>query len=530
MAKNGLLPAEVAFIAEYMQQGMIRDEDESQLEARREWIASRFEISVAYIRGICAKMRQKLEGVIRDRLSADEIRFAKAYVEGLKGKDRADAQEDLAVELAVPLSLIQVLTDGTRYEVGSALSAYSDPSTLLPGGEHFDYNTPTKAKLRAGWESFQERLDFLSDRSDKKVACFPGKMCLELPVYKRLGYASRNIIGIEGGDRLACAQYEINVQPHEIDPRVGRAEHILPKETVPLDVASFDFGGPICDLYMEDILPHTLLAEDAAVLMVVAGKREKRRMIEALKRLRMESNGTIDDVLATKGWGNQLKRMREMYVAPTVPPEEDYIAREEIAELTVRSLGTKRPENRFYNHASRLTDHKQMPQVCGEIASQLAQGLHKAGIGQRDALKLGNFAVEFVRGAIRGSGFIRSLEQHYYQSEKNGSPFYSHFIAVHTPREEYKDAAELVDFFVKVLEYRTHQAARGVPADFRFHLELGASQHVLGNGRMYCVDKNRTVASLPFAAFQEHVVDLHKEWSLKNDQKPTFKTIREILH
>lgn len=144
------------------------------------------------------------------------------------------------------LRLLQVAAI-TAHSVGKlAQKRQVDPSAMdLPAGVAMDYDNPAKRLYRQkflGAGGFVDRNTIPSERPHQKVLCFPGRKCLEIPMWLELGYTPKNIVGCEN-ESAAWPELCTNAARYGISIRTTDVVNVVDEQ--PWDAVHLDYCGPI---------------------------------------------------------------------------------------------------------------------------------------------------------------------------------------------------------------------------------------------------------------------------------------------
>jgi hypothetical protein len=501
MTRRDLLPAEADFILRHMQEGMQAGESEKQLRDRRAWLSQRLQCSAQHVERVLAEFRTKLQETIGKYLSEEAVFLAQDILAGTSGRNRERLQKNLAKEFQVPLRIIRIATDEIHGTIQSTVQGYEDPAALLPGGEHFNYNTEVKETWRKAWQHFLvERLP-AEGREHLRVLCLPGKQCLEIPLYLELGIQPRNIVGVEGGDRLARAEFEKNAVRFGIDARPALLQELLLAEKQPFDIVNFDFEGQMCNLYLE-IFRKVPLSKTALLCVNVAARRERRDIQALLQEIITNGHAPLQSILSKDTWREQLPKLQKFYTPQENGEHRGGVPRDAFRELIVRSLGRARPELKLYQDAQRLflSEKNSTDVASSHLVVALTSALRKAGMNNEIAIETAVTALELTRNAVQGAVLPEHLETYRYHSEPNHTPFLSHFLKVQNPAERYHSSHETIRFFIQCLEHLSEKLRRSERASPSFVMATDAEQLSLENigerDRLYLVEGGMTIATM----------------------------------
>ncbi len=258
-----ITPEENYFVCSFIQEGTKEGLGDEQIQERRKWLSEKLELSLPTIAAITAHLKIRAQKLLAD-IPTELIDDARARVDGIGGAARSEMQTNLANDWGIDRILVEAMTDGVMPDHGRETGS---------SGEHADYDNETKRKWRKEWAQFIDENTDKKNRARMRVLCLPGKNCLEIPLYVQLGFDPKNIVGVEGGDRVARAEFELNAPKLGIDHRVGDLEDILSTEA-PFDVVSLDFHGFMGKKNFE-ICQRIPLADKAVVMTNFLARREK---------------------------------------------------------------------------------------------------------------------------------------------------------------------------------------------------------------------------------------------------------------
>lgn len=469
-------------------------EIERQLTELRTLFAEVFSCAIERVNAITAWAKIRAAKSNRKPTSPSEAKFIRSYVSlGTDQTERQDLKGELTEMLRRSPDVIDVISEGmnerriddlaadTRFALSHILTdiEHWEPTGWLEGGEHTDYGTEIKELWRAELERFLGEHTPAELRHSMRVLCLPGKDCLEIPLYLRLGFKPEHILGVEGGDRIARAEFEINARKYGIQPARARLEDILPQMRERFDVVSLDFTGPISPVSCQ-IAEQILLKERAYVMVNTLQKRENRDMIRQLEQLHLQSQ--------------ELARHRRMVVHEhqrTTSGDDSLVQDEETTEAfslptfrgrvspLIASMGINRREN-WQVLASRVQEIPLADEYAGSafgsdrercqlnlqyhlqpILLSLIETLKRHGFCKvedlEDVFKTINIG-QMVFNAVFGKSFVAHLQKQSYRS-KTGSKeatFHTDMAVVRTPRSLYEDVSGAVEFILKAL-FRTLQ-------------------------------------------------------------------------
>lgn len=142
-----------------------------------------------------------------------------------------------------------------------------------------NYNNAIKNKWRQKLKEFIDENTDASKRASIKVLCLPGMECLEIPLYLELGFRPENIVWVEAGivkwkkDPEVIARFQENAAKYWIQTRIGKLEKILETEETVFDVVSLDFLGYLRSSDLS-ILSKVVVSNKALLLINYLAKRE----------------------------------------------------------------------------------------------------------------------------------------------------------------------------------------------------------------------------------------------------------------
>src|SRR3989344_4871221 len=141
-------------------------------------------------------------------------------------------------------------------------------------GAHADYDNEKKERWRETWFSFVEKKTTPAQRKTMKVLCLPGKNCLEIPGYLRMGFQPENILGVEG-DKSAHNEFISNSQKYGIRISTEKLEKFFAKTSEKFDVLSLDFHGCLSRTALS-ILEALPMSNHCYTMVNMLGMREKK--------------------------------------------------------------------------------------------------------------------------------------------------------------------------------------------------------------------------------------------------------------
>ena len=463
-------------------------EIDRRLTELRELFSEVFSCSVERVNAITAWAKIRADRSKKSRsMGMSDAAFIRSYVSlGTSDTERTQLKDELHNMLGNTPEVIEIVSEGlhgniteisaeARTALGALMEhvAHWEPASKLDGGEHTDYGTEIKQLWRHEIRRFLAENTIPEKRSNMKVLCLPGKQCLEIPLYIDLGFSPENILGVEGGDRIARAEFEINARRYGIQPVRARLEDILPHMRERFDVVNLDFTGPISPASCQ-IAEQILLKEHALVMVNTLQKRENRAMIDQLAELHRQAQ-EVAEIRRSLVQEHQERSGADPVGSAESAPEEFSLAgfRGRVSPL-IGSMGINRRENwqvlasrvreiplapvlsaqRFGSDRERCQVNLQYhlePILIGLIRTLKEHGFCKVE-DLDDVFKTINIG-QMVFHAVFGKSFVTKLEKQSYRS-KTGmkeATFHTDMATVRTPRSLYEEISSAVEFIVQTL-------------------------------------------------------------------------------
>ncbi len=400
-----------------------------------------------------ARRRLELREVLGEDVSIEQIRAVSAWIK-IRGKKALQSTGSPTVEP----------TPETNDEYASVKN----------GPEHFNYNNERKERWRRKWEEFIDAETTPAERERMNVLCLPGKMCLEIPLYLRLGFRPENITGVEGGDEEAKALFRQNADRYGIRGIEGRMEELLEQDPTKYDVVSLDFPGQLSHASAR-IAQKTLLAPKALVLTNFMAKREQKIVQEGFARAQEMMRLSNEDF--KKHGVKALDVAHQKGKEATDDDEFNLAQARTFGGLAFHSnFGYLRNENRTCH---KLFDSFPIPESMRERDDSFSRNYSREdwdAILRREALEISTQVfLDTLERTLCGSGmppassrnftfmlqalghrgyfgtpFTMNLKSYRYvsQTEKAASPFESDFAVLHTPVREYEETRHTLSFLL----------------------------------------------------------------------------------
>ena len=478
MPKKGLSSAEQYFVCQHVQEGVVAGETDEQLKQRRKWLAERLHQSVPVISATTAHMKIRATGLVGEHMSVGQISQAQCDVYGAGDVDRRARQIDLAFRYGVRPELIEAVTDGV-------LPSVEDGKEGNGSGEHVDYNQEVKIKWRQKWADFIDKNTDPSERANMKVLCLPGKECLEIPIYLKLGFKPENIVGVEGGDRLARAQFELNAENLGIDGRVQRLEDLLEGDEE-FDVISLDFHGQLCESYF-DILHRLPLKERTLLMVNTMGKRDtpsaKYNLEWMMKRARKHRQFSIDVQRFFRDRRMDISRQFGLTSLPDDKKDPKQVVTGDITLSKARSglaaamsnagfhnrrnwvnpdLADKMPELNVFDEADGGPFFRKtfsIENTIDDLGRPIAEilDLHNiVNFQDLETLKLIGQVHPMIFSSLFGFKQISDLKKYKYRSQSGSgrTDFYTEMAVMVRPVQEYRGMQRTLQFMINVCSNR----------------------------------------------------------------------------
>ncbi len=390
---------------------------------------------------------------------------------------RVELRELLGEDISLPQ--IRAVSAWIKIRGNRALESASSPAEMPAteppeGPEHFNYDNERKERWRRKWEEFIDAETKPLERAAMKVLCLPGKMCLEIPLYLRLGFKPENITGVEGGDDEAKAMFRQNSDRYGIKGVEGRMEDFLEQDPTRYDVVSLDFPGQLSHASAR-IAQKTLLAPKALVLTNFMAKREQKIVQEGFARAQEMMRLSNEDF--KKHGVKALDVAYQKGKEATDNNEFNLAQARTFGGLAFHSnFGYLRSENRVCH---KLFDSFPIPELMRERSDTFSRNYSPEDwdvILRREALEISTqIFLDTLERTLCGSGmppassrnfsfmlqalgrrgffgtpFTMGLKSYRYisQTEKAASPFESDFAVLHTPVREYEETRHTLSFLL----------------------------------------------------------------------------------
>lgn len=425
------------FICEYVLEGVVAGESKKELSSRRRWLSERLNYSPSVIAAVSAHLKIRAYDLVGENLSRDDIDDARNYVAEAKDEERRAKQFEISEMFGISSEQAALITDGVLPPIPQSRRTIS--------GEHFNYDNETKNNWRRSWGDFLQERTTADQRKDMRVLCFPGVECHEASMYLDMDFQPENIVGVEGGNKLAQAQFEKNASRLGIDYRLGKMEKILPADSDRFDVVNLDFTGHMCARNVA-ILNNLLVNQTAYLSVNIAGRRERKAMQEYLQYYKAMTSRSIETERGT--WEQKLARIQDPF--STDEDLDGDVWREQFCHVIPDAVGYTRAENRRLASVSCSfhEDHDVREEAFRNLTVKIASSLKSHKHTEQVALATAHLIIETARSAFFSSSYTSELQPDQYTST-NGAPFYSHFYQLDTPFEDYYNCRRLTEFIAK---------------------------------------------------------------------------------
>lgn len=346
-----------------------------------------------------------------------------------------------------------------------------------------DYDNITKGKWRDCWGAFLAKNIPASMRPKKRIICMPGRACLEIPLYLKLGFDPKNIVGVEGYEPYKT-EFLHNARQYGIVARLGRLEGgMLTEDVLPYDIVSYDFTGPFCGTTRE-ILRETFLAPawgthlntDVLLMINVMGKREPTGAQDVLDSYSAFSNEEefMEDAIEED---DPFKRFEKMY-----EKGDEILERHEkegngmtLAEKRERTLACaisdligkarRRRESPFHKRLSALDVesggciNEVFALVFGAFDRFLVGHSVRAAVAGSSVVAL----IQCMQQVMSQTPIVTQLQPYRYISRagKGNSPFLTEMMVLHTPMDRYGHARHMVNYFLDCCQSQLKAMAVG---------------------------------------------------------------------
>lgn len=535
MVNRELSTLEKAFVARHVHRADLSKKDNDERKDDLEVLQQILGCSLWRIAGIRAELTKCIERRTKepDFLRKQDVKFSRAYV-GLAGSDREqeELQDEVANLLRVELAAIQRITGDIRKESRVVVEGLDqsvkgelpflnlNKVRLLGGGAHADYDTPIRQKLRMVWENAIGEGLPQSMLSRTFGLIVPGKRCLDVPNYLRLGVPPRNIIALEnGGDvepRIAKAEFVFNARKYNIDYHTEDLADFLHHFRQRLGFAVLDFTGQMCPKYL-DIAANLPLSERAVVIFNTWARRESAGHQEELLRLWKHQGLPEEEFTLEKARGfcmglrNAGAGRKENWYFGSQIMEKMPILQETMA------LGIEHPKRRMEKNIELLL----LPMLRKIIDLLNMHNLLEVRIDPTVCEGLVNLLRDMFKDVTFGDAYIREVRKFWYRSDIiQDSPYHTDIGFLHTPKDLYqRDLSTLVEFlmdcvrnFLQVLEEEKMELG-DMTDRFKFSIMRGHNFVEVGDAdkrdRLSCLLDGKMIGYRPVYSFLNAVQSYH---------------------
>lgn len=516
---DGIVPGEISVSnAEFARQWVALASTVAEREQYKEEIAGLMKVDVATIMAITDGVRGDIDEIMQDdepeqatesasepKMADWQLRFAKAYVRLAQSQSKpiSPVYQELGKHFKMQPAIVRQLVEESEKPVAAKpekaptivrpeSNAY-DPVKMLKGGEHVDYSTKSKEAWRQTWKRYLDEHTDPEMRKDMRVLCLPGKRCLEIPLYVELGFRPENIVAVEGGDRIARAQFEFTVKQRArewggiLDYRLAKLEDIIKQEKKPFDVVSLDFVGQMCprNLYIASNVP---TADKAVFLMTDWTRRWHEQMT-------LERDEALARVIEFEQKETQLKSVHaDMHGQESGLIGISHVNRD--VSMGAMNLGVDRSDHwQFRQRVRRMpmlggtdtkTSHERereeqnVATVLEPMLEKLIMTLHRHGLFDASSFKemkrMCDIGTMFT-GALFDKAIIEHAERWLYRSTVSTSlhEFRTDLAVVSRPRAARERWKGVIDFLSHCVEHGAElmRTAGSAPAPLdALHFEL----------------------------------------------------------
>jgi len=545
-------------MVQHMHRSEIAGMDDDALSDERRWLSEKFDVKPGRVNAITAWLRIRAQRAMPDGvLTPSTAKFIKVYLGlGASPKEQDVLTEELIGILKIDPQVVRQISESIRDKVRDTFSKTTskdrpktdDLSSLLleagsvdslHGGEHVDYDNPTKEHWREAWKAYLEQHTHPDLRSHMKVLCLPGKHCLEVPLYLDLGFRKENIVGIEGGDRIARAEFEKNAKALGIDWQAMRLEEYLEDQRTRFDVVSLDFIGQLSPSTVK-ICSNLMLAERSIVMINTLARREGR---DVQKNLQWLWQMMID---SEKQDRHLLDEGAEVQV-----PSPDWnlaLSREHLL-AALSQVGVERRENWFYGskieqipllpaaqaletNSSRKKMQANIDLVLATMLGELIQVLdqhHLVDIGDTRERQVLAQMGDMFHDVVFGNKFITDVQKLSYRSEVSDQrcTFHTDIASIHTPRRLYEEISGATEFIlecickaIEMIDRQNSQNRAGTAEGFSFEIlrrnvSLPMDRKAHRSDTMTCLYGNKVISACPVFALDRALQKYH-EYRVQN--------------
>jgi hypothetical protein len=452
-------------------------------------------------------------------LPEHHLHFAKAYIRFATSQNKplSPVYQELSKQLKIRPGILRALVENETPAqpartaalpviVNHAGTTY-DRIELLKSGEHVDYDTKSKEAWRQTWKRYLDEHTDRKKRGKMRILCIPGKRCLEIPLYIELGFKPENIVAVEGGDRIARAQFELNVKHNAkkwggmLDYRLGRLEEMIKDEHEPFDIVGLDFLGQMCPSYL--YIASNIPVNERAIFMMTAwtrrwGPQMQRERQESLDRTetRQRENQSLH-----QEYGGLFHETQSSQPAQPIAIHD--------VSMGTMNLGADRSEHwQFRQRVRRMamlseakdlaTTHERereeknislaLEPMMNELLSLLQEHrLFDASSFEeiRSICSLGNL----VTSAMFDKPVVEHIERRSYLSTVSTAlhEFHTDMSVIQRPRHLYEKWKPIADFFSHCVEHcleimRTEGKNEEFPQRMRFEIQRNKDEEALKPG------------------------------------------------
>ncbi|EKD93607.1 MAG: hypothetical protein ACD_28C00109G0003 [uncultured bacterium] len=313
-------------------------------------------------------------------------------------------------------------------------------------GDVFDYDTKMKKLWRREWMRFIENHVPRKGRKQLKVACLPGRKCLEIPGYLEAGFSPGKIYGFESSKRVQ-KEFMENAARYGIRGISEPLEEVI-EEYGPFDVVMLDFPGPVSPSTI-NTLQSLSLADNAKVAMNVLSRRDPKVSGWWHELAGPSSNkemlSIIDGVENLSVVSDLLQRYKMSLFKEGAPIAENrfdaypYLVGAHAGINSFHSWLFREEISKFslFDGKDALDVGSTMADVSLRIVDDLVRKFEQS-LQLPNAFDIATSFRTLAMSALRGQFIATDVEQMSYQSQKNGSPYLTAMLQLHRPAQFYR--------------------------------------------------------------------------------------------
>jgi hypothetical protein len=249
---------------------------------------------------------EEVNGEMGYLLTDNDKEYIRNYVaEATTDEEKKERRRECATVFNLRLPQVAAITAHTVIRAKKAAAAPPAPPlpsialpVVTPAGSVMDYDNPIKQKYRTTFMDFLEKNTPADDRPDMKVLCFPGRKCLEIPIYLELGFRPENIVGVESEPTI-FKEFLTNAAKYGISVRTTDALNMV--DEMEWDVVNLDFTGPLSGDVLQILSYLSMSVKNRSILGInlLAGRESK------------DSQKIVDEFYAAHHFGKEMLKNKD---------------------------------------------------------------------------------------------------------------------------------------------------------------------------------------------------------------------------